>query len=201
MDIEAWAAAVSHYISIPTGLRMQTSHYALCSHRTLLPIPYHINKLRTRDSTGAIATTHTDLSKSVQPSSRRPAMPWFCMSPGSTAQPTQGKPQLPLHSHGGVPPRWWRWVRLQIQQCLQTGTGQHLAAAKGENLEELNGLAISQRKSCSAVEWLAGSWSRGHSWAASGKEGKATEIWACQDRKNHIHSLGIEQKVRSRTYI
>lgn len=65
---------------------------------------------------------------------------------------------------------------------------------------ELKELPISQRKSCSAVEWLARSWSRGHPWAASLTEEKATEIRACQERKNHIHSVGTEQKVHSKTF-
>lgn len=115
-----------------------------------------------------------------------PTDPWH------HTQPSQGNLELPWC---GIPPRSGNQVHLWTQQALQVGTAQHLAAVR-----RVQGDHISQRKICSAVEWLANSWSRGHPWAASLREEKATEIWACQHRKNHIHSVGTEKKVHSKIF-
>lgn len=65
MDIKAWAVAVSHCVSAPTGLQIQTSRYAQCSHKTLLPIPYHANRYVPRSPQEPSPAAHTDLFKSV----------------------------------------------------------------------------------------------------------------------------------------
>lgn len=128
-----------------------------------------------------------------QASSWRPATPWiYTLIHDSTHSPAwgtrgcRGVGSHHAHRTGCVyrhskPCRWGL-----PSTSLQSG--------------ELKELPISQRKSCSAVEWLASSWSRGHPWAASLTGEKATEIWACQERKNHIHSVGTEQKVHSKTF-
>lgn len=110
--------------------------------------------------------------------------------PRHHTQPSQGNPQL----------LWGPTMLTEQGAFLDTaspagGTAQHLVQSG-----ELKELPISQKKNSSAVEWLASSWSRGHPWAASLTEEKATEISACQNRKNHIHSVGTEERVHSKTF-